>query len=126
MSVFKLSLAAVLAVTASGCAAPPGPDDWGPFEPLPQVPLPSEQNNGSIYDSGTAQNLFSDVKAYRVGDTLTVVLAEQTSATSSASTSTQRDTSSSVSNPTLSGELPTRSGGIPLFQSSLDSGHEFE
>ncbi|MDT8438399.1 MAG: flagellar basal body L-ring protein FlgH [Wenzhouxiangellaceae bacterium] len=118
--------ALLLALLLTGCAAPPGPDDWGPFEPLAPVPVSVEERNGAIYHDATAQSLFSDVKAHRVGDTLTVVLAERTSATSSASTSTQRETSTGISNPILFGEAPTRGGGIPLFQSSLDSNNAFE
>lgn len=126
MKALRLTSLSLLAAVLAGCAAPPGPDDWGPFEPLPVAPVSPAHNNGSIYHASTAYSLFTDVKAHRVGDTLTVVLAEQTSATSSASTSTQRDTTTSISNPTLSGELFERSGGFPLFQSALESAHEFE
>ena len=80
-----------------------------------------QQANGSIYNEATALTLFADVKARRVGDVLTVRLAEQTDASTSASTNTDRTSSTSISNPVLSGEPVTRDGGIPVFQSSLDS-----
>jgi len=115
---------AIVALTA-GCAGPQKVDDWSPAPPPEYPEITPQQANGAIYQDATALTLFADVKARRVGDVLTVRLAEQTDATTSASTTTDRTTSTSISNPVLSGEPITRSGGIPLFQSSLDSEHEF-
>ena len=119
-----LPIFVVLMVT--GCAGPQKIDDWSPAPPPEYPEVTPQQANGSIYNEATALTLFADVKARRVGDVLTVRLAEQTDASTSASTSTDRTTSTSISNPVLSGEPVTRDGGIPLFQSSLDSQHDFE
>ena len=46
---------------------------------------------GSIYKAGHSNELFRDLKAYRVGDVLTVVLSEDTSAEMRSTTSTKKD-----------------------------------
>ena len=113
-------------LTVTGCASPQKIDDWSPAPPPEYPEVTPQQANGAIYQQATAVALFSDVKARRIGDVLTVRLAEQTDASTSASTNTDRTSSTSISNPVLSGEPVTRDGGIPLFQSSLDSENEFE
>ena len=123
-----IRLLAVLAVAAAlaGCAGPQPIDDWSATMP-PHLPvIEPVEANGSIFYSATAVSLFADVKARRVGDTLTVRLVEQTNASTTASTNTSRDSSTEITNPTLSGEQFTRGEGFPLFQNSLDSISEFE
>lgn len=94
---------------------------------MPEPPVAAEPAlaTGAIYQAGLGAGLFEDVKARRVGDTITVRLVESTSASASASTNTQRGTSSEISNPTLFGNQPTRRGGLPLFSNVLGSEHEF-
>ncbi|MDQ7048712.1 MAG: flagellar basal body L-ring protein FlgH [Enterobacterales bacterium] len=57
---------------------------------------PEEENkvnkSGSIYDEITAKMLFQDKKALRIGDIITVVLTENTSATKNADTNLTKDT----------------------------------
>lgn len=70
-------------------------------EPLPNDPyfapamadMPRQKiaNDGSIFQAMQANSLYSDVKARRVGDIITVNLRENTSATKSAGTSTSRE-----------------------------------
>ena len=65
----------------SGCMAPaPKPDDPYYAPVMPRTPLPAAQNNGSIYQAGFENGLFSDRKAYRVGDIITITLNERTQA----------------------------------------------
>ena len=69
VSVLALSGIAVLA----GCVAPtPKPNDPYYAPVLPRTPLPAAANNGSIYQAGFEQNLYSDRKAFRVGDIITI------------------------------------------------------
>lgn len=117
---------AFVALAAAGCAGPQPIDDWSPMSPPEYPEATAEERNGAIYQAATALSLFADVKARRVGDVLTVRLVERTDATTSASTSTERTSATEITNPVLSGEPLTRSGGIPLFQSSLDSENSFE
>jgi flagellar L-ring protein precursor FlgH len=122
----RILAAAAAVATLAGCAGPQPIDDWtATMPPNPPVIEPVEAN-GAIFHPGTAVSLFADVKARRVGDTLTIRLVEQTNASTTASTNTTRDSNTSISNPTLSGEQFTRGDGFPLFQNSLDSISEFE
>lgn len=98
---------ALLAVLLGGCTTltTPGPGEDPDFaaviaEPEPPAPAPA---SGSIYNtsaagrSGRPLTLFEDARANRVGDILTVILREQTSAEKSANTSTEREASAGVS-----------------------------
>lgn len=71
----------------------------------PQVQAPPIPSNGSIYQNGFDIRLFEDQKARRVGDIITVTLAERMDASKSASTSTTKDDDVNIANPTLFGSL---------------------
>lgn len=63
------------------------------FAPIvPEMPVEQVANNGSIFNAMHANSLYSDAKGRRVGDIITVILRENTSATKSASTTLERDT----------------------------------
>ncbi len=80
--------------------------------------------NGSIYSKVSSRNLFEDVRASRVGDTITVILQEQTAASKSVSTSTSKSSAVDISAPTIFGSAPTLNG-TPFATNSLDSGTDF-
>ncbi|MBA3581975.1 MAG: flagellar basal body L-ring protein FlgH [Gammaproteobacteria bacterium] len=80
--------------------------------------------NGTIYSPLTAQYLFEDIKARRVGDTITVVLEESTQASKSAKTSAKRANEVSIANPTILGHVPVHKGN-PLFTTSLSQDSSF-
>jgi flagellar L-ring protein precursor FlgH len=72
-------------------------------EPLPPIkiertPLPS-RITGSIYQNGGGAALFSDIKAARVGDILTIMLVEQTTAQNTANSSVSRNQDSTITAP---------------------------
>jgi len=88
------SLHAVLLLIAAaglaGCAsAPPRLDPaFAPTMPVAQeAPPPAD---GSIYHDSGSMELFADPRAHRVGDILTIVLAENTQASKKASTTTSK------------------------------------
>lgn len=65
----------------------------------PAIPDTARQkitHDGSIFQPSMSNSLYSDVKARRVGDIITVNLQENTSATKSAGTNTNKDTKSSL------------------------------
>ena len=111
----------------AGCASPATPiRDWSATQPLePAVATPG-MANGAIYQPATGLSLFGDVKARRVGDTLIIQLAERTNAETSASTSTSKEDSATIANPTLSGEQFLRGEEFPLFQNELSAARDFE
>ena len=98
------ALSALLLV--SGCAqvTPPPPESYRPT--MPRAYTSFEPVGGSIYQAGRDVRLFSDVKASRIGDVLTVVLEEKTVASKSAKTSTDKSTEYDIQNPTILGGVP--------------------
>jgi flagellar L-ring protein FlgH len=91
---------------------------------MPLPAKPADQNNGSVYQPNTAVPLFSDQRAHRVGDLITVVLNENTNASKSADTSTSRDSSVSVGASTLLGG-PISVGGTDPLSTGLSSTNGF-
>ncbi|MEJ2630755.1 MAG: flagellar basal body L-ring protein FlgH [Acidihalobacter sp.] len=122
----SLSTAALLAL--GGCSTllngPMPGNDQNYAAVLPLPPKPADQNNGSVYQPNTAVPLFSDQRAHRVGDLITVVLDESTNATKSADTSTSRDSSVSVGASTLLGG-PIGVAGTDPLQTGLSSTNGF-
>lgn len=80
--------------------------------------------NGSIYQAGQGIALFEDQKARKVGDILTVLLVETTTAKTSAATSTSKKTDSSITGPKVLGQSVTYNG-VEILDSSLGSKHDF-
>jgi len=74
------------------------------FAPVAPADLrPPIQSSGSIYQSGYDMRLFEDQTAKRVGDILTITLLEKTQAKKADDLNTKKDTSMSVTAPTLFG-----------------------
>ena len=131
-----LRIALLLAVTAlaSACASLPGARP-APYKPMTFPGMrPPPQSSGAIYQSGYSNNLFSDTKAHRVGDLLTIVLQEKTQASKSASTNAKKKDSVSITDPVLFGSpvrfnapgiLPLASNRSNGLGNSLDSSQDF-
>jgi flagellar L-ring protein precursor FlgH len=92
---------------------------------LPEIPRQKVAEDGSIFQSDMANNLFSDVKARRVGDIITVNLEENTRATKSAGTSTSKETEVGVS-PIIGLGGNSLNIGSESIQLGMDSTNEFE
>ena len=126
-----LSLAALgLCLMQSGCGLIPSSDNrhQESAHVLPPAydsmsPMPGSAN-GTIYQPSTSLALFEDQKAKRVGDILTINLAESTNATKSSSTSTSKSTDASIGSATLFGHEVT-SNGVPLLSGSLSGDQGF-
>ncbi len=87
----------------TSCAAPKQPIVSVP-EPLEEIHAPALNTNetGSLWQQNN-QSMFSDRKARDVGDIVTVIISEQSSASKEASTNTGRSTSMSASIPNFFG-----------------------
>lgn len=95
------------------------------FSPVQATTLrPPTQNNGAIYQANYDMRLFENHAARRIGDILTVTLAERTQARKQADLDAAKDTSMSVSAPTLWGVASQALLGHDL-QTSMSSSHEF-
>lgn len=111
-------------VVLSGCSLmPDSSESFAPPEPL--VINHAPPTAGAIYRAETDVRLFEDIKANRVGDILTVRLAEQTNASKNSQTSTSKSTEATLVNPTIFGVQPTY-GGTPMFEGSLSGENNFD
>lgn len=124
--VLALPLAAAL---LAGCAAGahvtyPGGDERFTATPPPE-PRPAFDNGGAIFQTASSQSLFQDYKARRVGDVLTVLLAERTNARKSAGAATSKESSVRMNNPVIIGRPITRDGN-PLFEAEVSGSRSFE
>ncbi|MCV2885482.1 flagellar basal body L-ring protein FlgH [Aestuariibacter sp. AA17] len=84
-----------LIVLLAGCQATdrvsPLPNDPFYAPVMPEEAMHKVAEDGSIFQASNASSLYSDVKARRVGDIISVTLQENTSANKSAGTNTSRD-----------------------------------
>lgn len=99
----------LLAATAvlGACTTVPPTNVQQPMTVRP-APRNEAQANGSIYQAGASRTLFEDRRARYVGDTMTIVIAETTSASTKSNTNVSKASSISASVPTVSG-LPGKS-----------------
>jgi flagellar L-ring protein precursor FlgH len=95
-------------------------------QPMSARPAPRPESfaaTGSIYQAGVSRTLFEDRRARYVGDTMTIAIAEATTASSKSNTKASKASSISASVPTITG-LPGKSfqgmGLSATGSSSLD------
>lgn len=120
----------ILLAIVSGCSSAPKHDpEFAPSMPVYKDPIPQEVTGG-IYRAGQEIMLFEDLKARRIGDTITVKLSERTNATKSADTEASRSQETTIANPTLYGVAPQFN--VPLVSNDntlaaqLSSSNEFD
>jgi len=117
--------AAMLLTLVAGCGAVIGerPGQYPPAPPPPVAAPPAE--SGAIYRATTSVALFEDLKARRVGDTLTIRLAERTQASKSASTDAKKDTKTDTGMPILLGGTVTHNGD-EILNNEWETNQEFD
>lgn len=95
---------ALLPFLLTGCSTyelkPPSDDDpnWKPAKPLMSE---AKSEDGTLYRHDYMFTLFQDRRAYRVGDILTVTLAESTQSSKTAATKVEKNDSIDVPAPTI-------------------------
>ncbi|AIC18757.1 MULTISPECIES: flagellar basal body L-ring protein FlgH [Pseudomonas] len=120
VSVLALSGFVVLA----GCVAPPPKPNDPYYAPvLPRTPLPAAANNGSIYQAGFEQNLYSDRKAFRVGDIITITLNERTQASKNANSQIDKNSKTGIGLTSFFGGGLSTNDPIGSGDLSLDVGY---
>lgn len=131
-----LSLCGVL-LLAAGCNSNPvrDPDYAASYPAVHDNPQPAQAATGAIFQHGYDVALFEDLKARRVGDILTIRLAESNTAKKKADTSITRDQETAIENPTILGTSPEFAlpGVLPLLstdgntlETNLTSANDFE
>lgn len=112
------------AVLVTGCAVMPedhGRDfgaTWPNEEQLPPTTA------GAIYAQGTEVSLWQNVTARNVGDTLTIILEEATSASKNATTTASKSSEATLGGPTVFGR-PVTVNGTPVLQGGLSNDSSF-
>jgi flagellar L-ring protein precursor FlgH len=104
MQSYALALA-WLVLGLVGCAGSPNQSHprYAPVEPLDYAEDPVVGISGGLYDVRRSLSLFSDTRAFRKGDIVSVVLTESTTGTKSSDTELEKSTSISLPNPTVFG-----------------------
>jgi flagellar L-ring protein FlgH len=92
---------------------------------LPEEVPATSRPDGAIFQTGTAQTLFDDPIARRVGDVLTIELDENTNGSKSAVTTTKKTTTEAMAAPTLLGGALTFHGRN-LLNNSLNDASTFD
>jgi flagellar L-ring protein precursor FlgH len=93
-------------------------------QPMTARPAPLAENlstNGSIFQAGKSRTLFEDRRARYIGDTMTITIAETTSASTKSNTKVSRAGSISATTPTISGLPGTIFNGMQLSGGSTAS-----
>ncbi len=100
-----------LLLILQGCTSIVGvsPGDYPPSSPVQPVGG-AVGKDGGLYMIDNNLALFSDMKARRVGDTITILLNERMQASKSASTDASKDTTVDTGNPLLFGTTVTSDG----------------
>lgn len=111
-----------------GCAATadhhPLPNDPFYAPVVSEMPQQKITQDGSLFRPDLVNSIYSDVKARRVGDIITVNLRENTSATKSAGTSTSRESEATV-NPLIGLGGNAINIGSQAIQLGVDTSNEF-
>ena len=117
----RLLFLAVSALMLTACTTVPPTNVHQPMTARPAPRPDNLSNSGSIYQAGVSRTLFEDRRARYVGDTMTIAIAETTSASTKSNTKASRSTSISASAPTITG-LPGKSfQGMALSASGSNS-----
>lgn len=122
-------LLAVLVTTLVGCgstqqSAKPMRDDPYYAPVIPEAPSREIVPDGSLFTAAYSNSLYSDTKARRIGDIITVSLQENTSASKSAKSEYGKENSVTVNPMTISGKQATFNN--QAFSLGLDSETDFK
>lgn len=126
---FKLLVASLVIITVSGCttiqATKVLPDDPD-FAPI----LPEENEGpivptGSLFKANYVNNIYSDSKAHRVGDIISVILSESTQANKTAKTEVKKENNTTLKPIVGLGGVPITANGKSI-EFSVDQRTKFK
>lgn len=121
----RVGLVSLMWIVLAGCVGSPNSSHprYAPAEPVVFLEEPEGDNQGAIFRSGRDVALFEDFRAKRVGDIVTVLLAEATEAEKSSDTSINKNNNNTIDDPILLGQTRTIGGDALNFD--LSSNHAF-
>ena len=101
----KVVLVAALSLIAAGCAKNPAEMPAPEYQPAaPAESVMEGAKNGAIYSDQGFMSLYSNARAARVGDLVTVVLRERTQSRKSSSTSIDKSSNIGIAGGTAFGD----------------------
>jgi flagellar L-ring protein precursor FlgH len=108
----------------AGCAGVPEDSHplYGPIEPIVYPDAAPAVSQGGVFQPVGHLSLFSDTRAHRVGDIVSVVLVEATDASKSANTALDKASGLDMPSPTLLGQPVTINGRYDLGVDVATSG----
>jgi len=110
----KVSVSVLAIAALAGCSSAPermGKFNYEPNYPV-NIPTKSLPQNGSLYQSGESLSLFDDLRAHRIGDIITINLAETMDANKKDAASYNRSNELNFGEPTVFGKT-IKDVGIP-------------
>ena len=114
-----LAVALLLAACSSTQKKPLVDDPF--YAPVyPEAPPTKIAATGSIYQDSQASSLYSDIRAHKVGDIITIVLKESTQAKKSAGNQIKKGSDMSL-DPIFAGGSNVSIGGVPIDLRYKDS-----
>lgn len=122
----KTVLTMLAAISLVGCVNNTPKPDNPYYAPVPPTAMMAPKaNNGAIYQAGHSISLYEDDKARRVGDILTITLAEKTQASKDADSEISKTSSITLPQPTVFGKA-VEINGNPLSASLSGGTRDFE
>jgi flagellar L-ring protein precursor FlgH len=111
----KRILPVITLVVLAGCGTAPHRDP-AYAAAAPVAPAPASETGGAIWQPALGLALYEDIRARHVGDTLTIVLLEETNASKNAKTNTKKEEDVEMEAPVFLGSPITFNapGFVPL------------
>lgn len=121
----RLLLASSVVALLGGCVIAGDVRPYPAMAPVVPIVAPTEQATaGAIYAAGPGLQLYSDRRARDVGDLLTITLTENTTAQTTANTTTAKESDLSIGTPTIFG-APVTLGGKDILSASAKGSRDF-
>lgn len=121
-SILYMTLAGILLEGCALDAFEPKPDDPEFAPALPEEAIVNAIPNGSLFNPYSINNgLYTDTKAHKVGDLISVQLEESTSASKDADTSLSKSNSMNIGEYTVDGHAVSARGFTPTVTADNSS-----
>jgi len=121
----RIALPCAVATLLGGCVIAGDVRPYPAMAPIqPILPPQAAPTAGAIYAAGPTLQLYSDRRARDVGDLLTITLLENTTATTSANTATNKESNLSIGTPSIFG-APVTLGGKDVLSATASGKRDF-